>query len=458
MTTSPTAPPQDTKGSRPAPGLLSKLLRVQEAGLVLVILVLGALLTFFGGTKLKPTVVSLQGAAVAETAQGFAIEDPSPEVTARLGQLSADAKWVGASAAVGGAEGDLANINATFLTQSPADLRLVVARSGKTITVLGAYSMISQQQDSEGRVSLRVFRPSNKFLDLENLVSVANAASYIAIMAVGMTAIIAMGGIDLSVGSIYGLAAICGAWILNRFGGGESGGLALALLMGLATCCASGALLGALNGSLIVGLKVHPFIISLGSMSAFAGVMFLITGGASISSFPPAFTTGFFKLNVGGIYPVPLIVMAIVAIAGTIMLRALVFGRHIMAIGGNETAARYAGIPVDRVKVLAYSLLGLLAGLSACVSIGYFGAASPDSGRGYELKVITAAVIGGASLAGGRGSAIGAVLGAVIVQLIENGMLILQLNQNYTQIVMGVAIVGAVVLDQAKGRLSPGGR
>jgi ribose/xylose/arabinose/galactoside ABC-type transport system permease subunit len=458
LTTPTSSLPQDAKGQRPTSGFFAKLLRVQEMGLVLVILTLGALLTIFGGTKLKPTLVSLQGAAVAETAQGYAIEDPAADVVAKFGKLSAEAKWVGAPAAVSNADGDLAHITLDFLTQNPGDLRLLVARSGKTVTVLGAYTMITQQQDSEGRVSLRVFRPTSKFLDLENIVSVANAASYIAIMAVGMTAIIAMGGIDLSVGAIYGLAAICGAWILNRFGGGENGTLAVSLFLGLITCGVAGALLGAVNGSLIVGLKVHPFIISLGAMSAYKGIMLLITRGQSISSFPPEFTTGFFKLNVGGLYPLPLIVMALVAIAGTVTLRALVFGRHVMAIGGNETAARYAGIPVGRVKIVAYALLGLLAGISACVSIGYFGAASPDSGSGYELKVITAAVIGGASLAGGRGSALGAVLGAIVVQLIDNGMLILQIDQNYTQIVMGVAIVAAVVLDQAKGRLSPGGR
>lgn len=425
-------------------------------GLVLVILVLGALLTFFGGTKLKPYVVSLQGAAVAETSQGIAIEDPSPELIARFRSLTTS---TAEGLMLNGTEfeGPLSDVRLSVSFEFPHEEKYVVGRKGKNVFLLATFPMITQQQDSEGRVSLRVFRPANKFLDIENLVSVANAASYIAIMAVGMTAIIAMGGIDLSVGAIYGLAAICGAWILNRHGGGESGTLAMSLLMGLGTCCLAGALLGAVNGALIVGLKVHPFIISLGAMSAYKGIMLCITT-QSISSLPPAFTTGFFKLNVGGIYPLPLIVMAIVAIGGTIVLRALVLGRHVLAIGGNETAARYAGIPVDRVKVIAYALLGMLAGLSACVSIGYFGAASPDSGSGYELKVITAAVIGGASLSGGRGSAIGAVLGAIVVQLIDNGMLILQINQNYTQIVMGVAIVAAVVLDQAKGRLNARGR
>jgi ribose/xylose/arabinose/galactoside ABC-type transport system permease subunit len=131
-----------------------------------------------------------------------------------------------------------------------------------------------------------------------------------------------------------------------------------------------------------------------------------------------------------------------------------VLGRRVYAIGGNETAATYAGIPVGRVKVIVYTLMGAATGLSAAVYLGYYGAAQPSAGDGYELRVIAAAVIGGASLSGGRGSAIGAVLGALVIQLIENAMIILGIDQSYNQIVMGAAIVAAVVLDQAKGRLT----
>jgi ribose transport system permease protein len=145
--------------------------------------------------------------------------------------------------------------------------------------------------------------------------------------------------------------------------------------------------------------------------------------------------------------------MAAVTVAGIFVLNRTVLGRRIYAIGGNETAARYAGIPVGRVKVIVYTLMGLLAGLSACLYLGYLGAAETNAGNGYELKVIAAAVIGGASLSGGRGTALGAVLGALLIQLIDNGMLILNIDQNYNQIVMGAAIVVAVVLDQLKTRL-----
>jgi ribose/xylose/arabinose/galactoside ABC-type transport system permease subunit len=146
--------------------------------------------------------------------------------------------------------------------------------------------------------------------------------------------------------------------------------------------------------------------------------------------------------------------MLLVAGAGMFILARTVFGRRVYAIGGNETAAKYAGIPVARIKVLVFTLAGLLAGLSAAMYIGYFGAAESNAGAGYELKVIAAAVIGGASLSGGRGSAVGAVLGAIMVQLIDNGMIILGIDQSYNQIVMGTAIILAVAVDQAKLRLS----
>jgi ribose/xylose/arabinose/galactoside ABC-type transport system permease subunit len=372
----------------------------------------------------------------------------------------------------------------------------------------------------------------NKFLDAENLVLLAKDASFIAIMAVGMTAIIVMGGIDLSVGSIYALAALIGgiflrynwsqgppgvtlggsalgpwglvavaialgvgARVLARAGSGRGalafragsatmtalGGAALlwalglvvvalrdaqgsapelplwkSLLVGIGACCAIGGLCGLINGALIVGLNVHPFIITLGTMAVLRGVSFVLTKGLPVSGFPDSFTTGFFKKEIAGVYPVPVMIMVAIAALGAFVLGRTVLGRRTYAIGGNETAARYAGVPVGRVKIVMFTLMGMLAGLSAAVYLGYLGAASSDAGQGYELSVIAAAVIGGASLSGGRGSALGAVLGAVLIQLINNAMIILDIDTNYTNIVMGAAIVVAVVMDQAKSRLLPG--
>lgn len=305
----------------------------------------------------------------------------------------------------------------------------------------------------------------NKFLDVENLVLLAKDASFIAVMAVGMTGVIVLGGIDLSVGSVYAFAALLGALMLRAIqahwlgvpvsnavaGTGGTPGL-LAVTIGLVVCCGAGALCGAASGAMIVGLRVHPFIITLGMMAVLRGVVFVMTRGNPVLGVPESFIKGFFSAEIAGVKPIPVFIMALVAGVGHFVLSRVVFGRRVFAIGGNETAAVYAGIPVGRVKVISYTLCGLLVGLSACMSVGYFGSASPDAGKGYELDVIAAAVIGGASLSGGRGTALGAVLGAVLIQLIRNAMIILEIDTNYTEIVMGSAIVIAVVLDQAKTR------
>lgn len=307
----------------------------------------------------------------------------------------------------------------------------------------------------------------NKFLDLSNLVLLAKDASFIAVMAVGMTAIIILGGIDLSVGSIYAFAALLGALTLRYLQANALGvpvdntvaticGVAwyVAVPAALLVCCSVGAACGAVSGTMVVGLRVHPFIITLGMMAVLRGIVFITTKGEAVLGVPNSFVEGFFKAPILGVNPVPVFIMLLVALAGFVVLTRTVLGRRIYAIGGNEIAAKYAGIPVGKVKIIVFTLSGLLVGLSACMSLGYFGSASPEAGKGYELDVIAAAVIGGASLSGGRGTALGAVLGAILIQMIRNAMLILDIDTNYTEIVMGAAIVAAVVLDQAKMRLT----
>ena len=297
---------------------------------------------------------------------------------------------------------------------------------------------------------------TNAFLNRENLVLVAKDASFFAIMAVGMTGVIILAGIDLSVGSIYGLSAIVGAMSVSALP--PDVGWFVAVPLALAVCVGVGALCGLANGSMTVGLRVHPFVITLGMMAALRGLTIVLPSEffntQSIGGFPASFTSGFFKAEFFGVQPVPVIVMLLVAGAGWFTLSRTVFGRRVFAIGGNETAARYAGIPVGRVKIIVYTIMGALAGLSACVYLGYLGAAETNAGNAYELQVIAATVIGGASLMGGRGTALGAVLGAIVIQLINNAMIILGVDPNYNQIVMGAAIIVAVVIDQTKQRLS----
>lgn len=312
-----------------------------------------------------------------------------------------------------------------------------------------------ERYDSSSRTLFEV-HAANRFLNKANLVQIAKNASFFAIMAVGMTGVIILAGIDLSVGSIYGLSAIVGAMAMNSLGTDAS--LLVSIPVGIGVCVVVGAMCGLFNGAMTVGFNVHPFVITLGMMATLRGLTVFLAqyfyDKQSIGNLPSTFQTGFIKAEFMGVYPVPIVFMILVTIGGWFVLSRTVFGRRIMAIGGNETAARYAGIPVGRVKILVYTITGALAGLSAAIYIGYLGSAETNAGNAYELQVIAATVIGGASLMGGRGTALGAVLGAIIIQLINNAMVILNVDPSVNQIVMGAAIVLAVIIDQTKQKLA----
>jgi len=300
----------------------------------------------------------------------------------------------------------------------------------------------------------------NKFLRTDNLDKLAKNTSFFAIMAVGATFVVITGGIDLSIGSIYCLSAVCGAMFLNYFGphGPGSGAsplwvvpTAILLCLGVGTFC------GILNGFGVVALKVHPFVITLGTMAIFRGVAFVMTKAQAYTHFPTEFTDGLIRHKVewngATLYPVPLAIMIAVTLAATWFLRRSVTGRHVFAVGGNEQAALFSGLPVKWVKMKVYAFCGLTAGIAAMIMLGYYGSASSDAGKGYELDVIAAAVVGGASLSGGRGTALGALLGALIIQMINNGIIILNIDQNYSQIIIGFVIVVAVLLDRINSAL-----
>jgi ribose transport system permease protein len=365
-----TEPPSPTT----APALPPKRLRLQEGGLLVVILVLGALLTLFGGSVKVP------------------LFETNPQ-------------------------GERQRV---FRTNAAGEKEPV---------------MVSR----------------NKFLNPQNLAQLAKDTSFIAIMAVGATFVIISGGIDLSVGAIYALASVLAAILLRSFG--PDGGWSqvspwLSVPAGIAACVGLATFCGFLNGGMIVALKVHPFIITLGTMAIFRGIAFVITRGQSIGGFPPAFRE-LVRWELGeGLSLVPLMVMIAVAVVGGLYLSRQTAGRRVYAIGGNEMASRYSGIRVERVKLSVYLFSGLTAGIAALLSLGYYGGATSGDGQGYELNVIAAAVVGGASLSGGRGSALGALLGALIIQMISSGIVILGIDQNYSQIIIGAVVVLAVVLDQ----------
>jgi ribose/xylose/arabinose/galactoside ABC-type transport system permease subunit len=300
------------------------------------------------------------------------------------------------------------------------------------------------QTDASGQ-EVPVLTKLNKFFNAETLTQIAKDTSFFAIMAVGMTVVIITAGIDLSVGSVYALAAVAGAIYMNQFG---SEGSPWAACVGVLITIGVGVLCGFLNGMMTVGFNVHPFIITLGTMAIYRGIAFVSTNGQSIGDFPQSFRDFVRQGVIGDLSLVPLIVMILVCVVGGIFLARMTIGRRIYAIGGNETASRYSGIRVGRIKLLAYTISGLTAGIGAVLALGYYGAGSSGDGQGYELTVIAAAVVGGASLVGGKGSALGAVLGAVILQMISTGMIILGIPQNYSQIVTGAVVITAVLLDQ----------
>lgn len=290
----------------------------------------------------------------------------------------------------------------------------------------------------------------NKFLNAQNLAQLAKDTSFIAIMAVGMSVVIIAGGIDLSVGSIYALASVLGALVFHYYGPNGAGantppglgvGLGILACLGTATAC------GFINGGLIVALRVHPFIITLGAMAILRGIAFVVTKGQSVGGFPSLFREMIRFETSGGLSLVPLGVMLLVTVLGWIFLSRLAAGRRVYAIGGNELASRFSGIRVEWVKLGVYLLSGLAAGVAALLALGYYGSASSGDGQGYELNVIAAAVVGGASLTGGKGTALGAVLGAFIIQMISSGIVILGIDQNYSQIIIGSVVIVAVVLD-----------
>lgn len=320
----------------------------------------------------------------------------------------------------------------------------------------GRVSMPELKKNANGEVE-RVMVEKNKFFNSRTLIQLAKDTSFIAIMAIGATFIIISGGIDLSVGAIYALSSVAGALVLHRFGPEMSSGegpLWGGVILGMTVAVGAAILCGMLNGAMIVALKVHPFIITLGTMAVFRGVSFVLTDGQSVGGFPQSFRDVVRWETRGGLSLVPLGVMLLVMVAGGIYLARLSAGRRIYAVGGNELASRYSGIRIGRVKFGVYIISGFTAGIAALLALGYYGSASSSDGQGYELNVIAAAVVGGASLSGGKGTALGALLGALILQMISTGIVILGINQNYSQIIIGAVVIAAVVMDQFNQWLS----
>ena len=332
-------------------------------------------------------------------------------------------------------------IGRRLATSQEAGLVMVVA----LVTLGLAFFAGSHMDRAAGRMV-------NDFWNSHTLVQLATDASFFAIMAVGATVVIISGGIDLSVGSIYALAGVTVAIALRAMGPMAP---VPTVLVGLAICVGVGLVCGLINGGLVVGLGVHPFIITLGTMWMLRGVAFVASRAESILTPQPL--TSFAKAPLGlggGLYPVPMLAMILAAVAGTVYLTRTVMGRHVFAFGGNLEASRFAGLPLKRIQIGVFAVSGLTAGLAAFLGAAFYGSASSGDAQGYELYVIASAVVGGASLIGGKGSALGATLGALLIVLFRQSIRTLHLDQNYEWIVIGGAIILAVVVDQWSARVT----
>jgi len=302
------------------------------------------------------------------------------------------------------------------------------------------------------------------FFTRENLTTVLLHVSINAILALGMTFVIVAAGIDLSVGSVLGLAGVLAAATLTSGpllqAVGVGGAVAAALVVGLGT----GVGVGAVNGAVTAWFGVAPFMVTLAAMTIARGAARLFTGGVPIG-FPatgdPQFAAkvaaldalhelGGGRLPVPGLprgFPVPALVMLLLAVLAAFVLTRTRFGRYVYAVGGNEEAARLAGVPIRAVKLAVYAIAGACAGLAGILLVGQLRSGGPDAGLLYELNAIAAAVIGGASLFGGIGTAWGALVGALMIGVLNNALDLLGVQSFWQEIVKGGIILLAVLFD-----------
>ncbi|MBC2835058.1 ABC transporter permease [Paragemmobacter straminiformis] len=276
------------------------------------------------------------------------------------------------------------------------------------------------------------------FLTTPNLMNILQQSAINACIALGMTLVIISGGIDLSVGPVAALSAVLGAAMMVA---GVPAPLSVMVALAVGMAC------GLFNGVLITWGGLQPFIVTLGGLSLFRAFALIYTGGTPIFGIPDgfrAFTNG----TVLGV-PNPVVIVIVLALAAWIILNRTPLGEYMMAVGGNEEAARISGVPVRLTKLAAYMISGLMASVAAMILIGRLGAAEPTLGTLWELDAIAAAAIGGASLMGGRGSIMGTLIGCVILGALRNGLTLMNVQAFYQLLATGIIIIVAMLIDRA---------
>jgi ribose transport system permease protein len=293
---------------------------------------------------------------------------------------------------------------------------------------------------------------SDRFLSLDNGWNILRQISVNLCLSIGMTLVILTGGIDLSVGAILALAGAVAAGLLKQgialpaFGVRLDVTISGAILAGVVV----GAVLGLGNGLAITRLRLPPFVATLGMLSIGRGLTLLWTKGFPITGLGD----GFGAIGTGVLLgvPMPVWIVALLVVVFVVVTKRTRFGRHIYAIGGSERAALLTGLRVDRIKVAVYTLGGALAGVAGLIVTARLDSAQPNAGTSPELDSIAAVVIGGTSLAGGRGSVLGTVLGCLIIGVLNNGLFLLNVSPFWQQVIKGAVIIVAVALDRMKAR------
>lgn len=292
---------------------------------------------------------------------------------------------------------------------------------------------------------------NSDFATLDNALNVLTRTAFIGIIAVGMCFVIILGGIDLSVGSMAALIAGCVILFIN-WAAGALGSPLMAVIGGAALAVVLGGVFGLLHGILIAKGRIEPFIVTLGTLGIYRAYLTYFADGGALTLdnaladlYAPVYYGSFLGV------PIPVWVFLLVALLGALILNRTIFGRHVQAIGSNETVARYAAVDVERVKILTYMLLGLCVGVATLLYVPRLASASPTTGLLWELEAIAAVIVGGAALKGGHGSITGTVIGAILLSVISNILNLTSLISVY----LNAAVQGFVIITVAflqKGR------
>ncbi len=280
-----------------------------------------------------------------------------------------------------------------------------------------------------------------KFLAAKNVINVFRASGFTMISVVGMAMILITGGLDLSIGSIYALGALMCGMSITRWGLPVPVGILIGLLTGI--------LCGTINGFLIVRTGIPPMIVTLGMQYALRGVVTVLTKGVPIYPLPEGFNA-IEPFKIGGVLPSIIPLALLVVVVGMVVLSHTYFGRTVYALGGNKEAARISGINIGRSTMSVYIIMGFLASLAGIMMASRMGSVEPTTGTALEMKVICGAIIGGISISGGMGTMLGAALGAIFMEALTNSLTVMGVNVHWQNVVFGIVMILAVLLDQYK--------